>query len=316
MPLLKTLSYSDLLAEQRVEVASVDLTHTVAQHTCWGKLDVKQLATEHVTVNYYNGKLKEELNINFEDKQLANVVNVCISLEGHTAAYSKNHDWLLPLSANHYHYVAINDNAYDLHVAPSFQDVHIQFDQQYFKRLLCDENQWMRSFKEKLDRKEAMLQDNGSVTYEMTNIIYALFNNPLTGQLRKIYTEAKVLELLATQLKQFSEMPTKDKRSATDRDLFMAIHEYLQQHFAEDLSLASIAKQFGINEFKLKKGYRENFDSTVFDHIVELRMMKAYELLQEGDFLVQEVSRDIGYKSANHFATAFKKRFGKSPSAL
>lgn len=316
MPLLKTLSYSDLLAEQRIQVASADMPHTVAQHACWGTLDIKQLTTDHVAVNYYHGKLNEALNISFEDKQLANVVNVCISLEGHTAAYSKNHNLLLPLSANHYHHVALNDDAYDLQVAPNFQDVHIQFDQDYFKRLLCDEHPWMRSLKEKLERKEAMLHDNGSVTYEMMRIIHALFNNPLSGQLKKIYTEAKVLELLATQLKQLSEIPVKNKRSAADRDLFMAIHEYLQQHFAEDLSLASIARQFGINEFKLKKGYRENFNSTVFDHIVELRMKKAYELLQDGDCLVHEVSRNIGYRSANHFTTAFKKRFGKSPSAL
>jgi AraC family transcriptional regulator, transcriptional activator of the genes for pyochelin and ferripyochelin receptors len=288
----------------------------VAQHSCWGTLDIKQLATEHVLVNYYTGKLNEDLNISFEDKHLADVVNVCISLEGRTAAYSKNQNISLPLSANHYHHVAINDNAYDLRVTPNFQDVHIQFDQHYFKRLLCDENPWMCALKVQLERKEGVLKGNGSVTYEMLRIIGDLFNNPLTGQLKKIYTEAKVLELLATQFKQLSEIPLQHSPLTAERDLFMAIHEYLQQHFAEDLSLASIAKQFGINEFKLKKGYKENFNSTVFDHVLELRMKKAYQLLQEGNCFVHEVSRDIGYKSANHFTTAFKKRFGKSPSAL
>lgn len=316
MPPLKTLSYKDLLNEQHCRSIAADHTHTIAQHECWGTLEIKQLHTDNALISYYNGDLNEALSISFEDKHLADVVNICISLEGQTEAFSKDHHLRLPLSANQYHHVTMNDDGYDLQVAPVFKDVHIQFNMAYFKDLLCNEHPWMSSLKNRLENKSHVLEDKGTVTYEMMNIIQSLFNNPLTGQLKKIYTEGKVLELLATQLKQLSEISVTGPKPPTDRDLFMAIHEYLQQHFTEDLSLSAISRHFGINEFKLKKGYKENFSSTVFDHILELRMKKAYELLQEGNCFVHEVSRDIGYKSANHFATAFKKRFGKSPSAL
>lgn len=313
---LKSLSYEDLIAEQQTLSTSDGLIHQVHQHPTWGTLELKSIQTESIDINYYTGHFNEELSINFIDKKLPNVVNVCISLEGHTAAYSKNHHWLLPLSANRYHHVFLNDDAYDLHVAKKFQDVHIQFDTAYFKDLLCDENPWMQQLKESLDKDEMILQGDASLTYEMTQILQGLFNNPLSGQLKKIYTEAKVLELLATQMKQLSDLSVNTKCNSSDRDLFHAIQDFLAQNFSKDLSLAMIAKVFGINEFKLKKGYKQYFNCTVFDSILEFRMKRAYHLLQQGDFLVHEISHEIGYKSPNHFATAFKRRFGKSPSAL
>ncbi len=313
---LKTLSYEDLLAEQQTLTTAEGLIHQVHQHPTWGSLELKSIKTESIDINYYTGMFADELSINFVDEKLPNVVNVCISLEGHTAAYSKNHNWLLPLSANRYHHVFLNDDAFDLHVAKKFQDVHIQFEAGYFKDLLCDENPWMNQLKESLDKHEAILKGDAVLTYEMTQIIQGLFNNPLSGQLKRIYTEAKALELLATQMKQLSELNVSPKEKSSERDLFFAIHDFLKQNFSKDLSLAMIAKAFGINEFKLKKGYKQYFNSTVFDSILELRMLRAYQLLQSGEHLVHEISHEIGYKSPNHFATAFKRRFGKSPSAF
>jgi AraC family transcriptional activator of pyochelin receptor len=44
--------------------------------------------------------------------------------------------------------------------------------------------------------------------------------------------------------------------------------------------------------------------------------MHARMLLLEEKMLVSEVAGTIGYKNANHFSTAFKRKFGITPKAL
>jgi AraC-like DNA-binding protein len=80
--------------------------------------------------------------------------------------------------------------------------------------------------------------------------------------------------------------------------------------------LRSLARQFGINEFKLKKGFRELFGATVFGYIHTLKMHHARTMMEEAGASVSQAASRTGYKNANHFSAAFKKQFGMSPSAL
>jgi AraC-like DNA-binding protein len=82
------------------------------------------------------------------------------------------------------------------------------------------------------------------------------------------------------------------------------------------LSLAGLCKSFSLNEFKLKKGYKQLFNTTVFGHINSLRMEKARQLLQQKQMTVSEIGNFIGYKSIGSFSAEYKKRFGYAPSKL
>ncbi|HAP59769.1 MAG TPA: hypothetical protein DCR93_09785 [Cytophagales bacterium] len=46
------------------------------------------------------------------------------------------------------------------------------------------------------------------------------------------------------------------------------------------------------------------------------RMLKAQEYLQEGDYPVRYIARQVGYKSEPTFNRAFKQHFGESPGAF
>ena len=48
----------------------------------------------------------------------------------------------------------------------------------------------------------------------------------------------------------------------------------------------------------------------------ELRLSKAYELIQNTSISLEEISATIGYASISHFSGAFKARYGLSPGAL
>ena len=73
---------------------------------------------------------------------------------------------------------------------------------------------------------------------------------------------------------------------------------------------------FGLNEFKLKKGFKELFGTTVFDYLYDLKMEYAKQLLAADEVLVNEVSGMVGYRNPNHFSTAFKRKYGMNPTQL
>jgi AraC-like DNA-binding protein len=70
----------------------------------------------------------------------------------------------------------------------------------------------------------------------------------------------------------------------------------------------------GLNDFKLKRGFRQVFDTTVFGYVRALRMEKARALLELGRLNVTQVASATGYSCFGHFSAAFKKRFGILPS--
>jgi AraC-like DNA-binding protein len=66
----------------------------------------------------------------------------------------------------------------------------------------------------------------------------------------------------------------------------------------------------GINEYKLKSGFRQLFSSTPIRYFLELKMSQAKRLLLEPDSTINGVAYTLGYQHASNFCIEFKKRFG------
>jgi AraC-like DNA-binding protein len=66
----------------------------------------------------------------------------------------------------------------------------------------------------------------------------------------------------------------------------------------------------------LKRGFRQLFGVAMYDYLIEIRMEEARKLLLHSDLHVSEIAYKIGYSSISNFSTAFKKRYGYSPSAI
>jgi AraC-like DNA-binding protein len=200
-------------------------------------------------------------------------------------------------------------------VEKSVRVIHIEIDKEYYAGLLSEDESWMESLKTRLADKQQVWSGTGHVNQAMNSALYELRNNPLQGRLRELFIEAKMIELVALQLSSLRNVETPCP-TQKDRDVFHDLRCYLDTHFNDDLSLRSLSRTFGINEFKLKKGFRTFFDTTIFDYIHEQKMLHARRLLLDDRLLVNEVSAKVGYKNPNHFSTAFKRRFGIVPTAL
>jgi AraC-like DNA-binding protein len=196
---------------------------------------------------------------------------------------------------------------------------HISLDLNYFTRLVDFNEEQTASILERIAAGDAFLasKEMMPVQSRMLSIIQEIRECPLKGGFKKMYLEAKVLELLSLQLEQ-SLRPVTESSSLRkpDLDRIRQVREYLDEHYLHPASLPEIARMFGLNDFKLKKGFREQYGTTVFGYVHERRMGLAQKLLHEGIMNVSQVADVVGYENPNHFSAAFKKRFGHSPGHL
>lgn len=107
------------------------------------------------------------------------------------------------------------------------------------------------------------------------------------------------------------------KRSTMpDERLTQSLHltkKIVEENVEEDLSLRLLCRKTGLNEFKLKKGFRTLFQVSVMEYHLRLKMERAKKLLLETDESVSTIAFTIGYEFAHNFSQAFKLRFGCTP---
>jgi len=90
--------------------------------------------------------------------------------------------------------------------------------------------------------------------------------------------------------------------------------EIIEKNLTDHWSLVLLASKAGINEFKLKIGFRELYQTTPYQYLVGLRLRKAKDLLENTDLTIQEVADRVGFDSYRGFSKAFKKNYGILPT--
>jgi AraC-like DNA-binding protein len=96
--------------------------------------------------------------------------------------------------------------------------------------------------------------------------------------------------------------------------LFQEANEIVEREFASDLSLDDIARRVASSRRQLQRAYAEIGNSTFRDHLTEVRMRKAAEMLAARTLTVREVAHRVGYRQPAQFAKAFRRYQGVAPS--
>ncbi|PVH24562.1 helix-turn-helix transcriptional regulator [Sphingobacterium corticibacter] len=155
------------------------------------------------------------------------------------------------------------------------------------------------------------------VTLEMRRVIDDMVNCRQEGELKRIHTEARILELLMYQLEQLSGNGQETELIRGDDILKLEnAREVLRSRYVTPPTQKELSREVGLNEFKLRRGFKEYFGITVYDYVTRLRMEEAKRLLLVEGQSISEVSSGVGFSHQNNFSIAFKKYFGLPPSEL
>ena len=82
---------------------------------------------------------------------------------------------------------------------------------------------------------------------------------------------------------------------------------------AEPPSLQELAYEIELSLKKLKEGFKHIYGDTVYGFLFDYNMEVARKMLNSGVHNVNEVGLKIGYSTASHFISAFKKKYGTTP---
>jgi AraC family transcriptional regulator len=118
--------------------------------------------------------------------------------------------------------------------------------------------------------------------------------------------------LLARHL--LTRSPPDLESKSSDATRLYRIEEYMRAHLAENITLADMAKVAGCSPFQLLRSCKSVWSETPFQRLTALRMELACTLLRAGCHSVIMVALDCGYSNPSHFAIAFRRAIGVSPS--
>jgi AraC-like DNA-binding protein len=148
----------------------------------------------------------------------------------------------------------------------------------------------------------------------------AMVNSRRTGPLRRIFAEAKAMELFCLILDRFqAESPapasgTRVRITERDRRQLAGVRDHLQGQFIDPPSIHALARQFGLNRNKLCTGFHCLYGVSIYDFCRNLRLEKARQLLARSDLSVAQIALATGFASASAFSASFTRQFGQAPS--
>jgi AraC-like DNA-binding protein len=123
-------------------------------------------------------------------------------------------------------------------------------------------------------------------------------------------------ELCIICLRKPASVPLKYCRNDYDRGRLLFARQYLLDHITRPPSIEDLARIAGINSFKLKNGFKELFQETVYGYLNKYRLEKAKQLILCEEKNMTQISFELGFSSLQHFSTAFKKAYGCSPKKI
>jgi len=145
---------------------------------------------------------------------------------------------------------------------------------------------------------------------EIERLGMALKTTPFQGLIKTLYYEGKSRELLMALLVRFN--PRHTLYDETERAIDEARRTLLDNLQAPP-TIPELARMSGINEQKLKQGFKTYYGETIYTVLIKTRMSHARELLMRGDMSVKEAAYEVGYRHVSSFIKAFERFYHERP---
>ncbi|RAJ00358.1 AraC-like DNA-binding protein [Chitinophaga skermanii] len=309
------LAADDLMFKAEDIRSNVLIEQTQRLDYDFGTATIKEMRFDGIMMGY--GTIDVHENIKVEASDLTPLVGMHFVLKGNYQAQLSPRKEKVTFSDLE-HTIMYNPDMEDyiqVRKQPGMSVFGMSFTIEKFKEMAEGNGRLLESYAEKIEaNKPIFLLDNYRITQKMLAVINDVKNCEFSGGLKKLFLQSKALELLALQCEQVeTTKPSREGLSKQDIEKIHFAKEILLLNAREPLSLTELARKAGINEFKLKKGFKEVFNNTVFGYLSDYRMEQAGILVTLKDRSLTDIADELGYSSLQHFSLAFRKKYGVSP---
>jgi len=97
---------------------------------------------------------------------------------------------------------------------------------------------------------------------------------------------------------------------------FGKVINYINKHFAEDISSSFLSSKFGYEEAYFCRKFKKNTGITVMKYIQVLRLEESKKLITKSDFSIKDIALTCGFSDVAYFTNCFKKLYQMTPTQM
>ena len=298
--------------ELRAEVFNVN--------TPYGLMNANTWLFDGIKISYAASELTQTAELDWVgDTEL---VTMHFNLQGKVSMFDKNLPRAFELTDNQHNmfYGKAAQGKMKLE-GTSMRSFLIQFSRASFFNIAKDGNDAIKRFADNVasSNAAAFSEKNLEIDARLEQCIQAILNCQYADPLKRMFFFSKTMEMLVLQAEAFDRSFNNKPyyiKSDYDRERILYVRDYLLENIDSPPTLTELSRKAGLNEYKLKKAFKETFDKTVFEYLSDVRLETAKNDLLESKKTATEIAFELGYSSLQHFSMAFKKKFGVSPNKM
>ena len=112
----------------------------------------------------------------------------------------------------------------------------------------------------------------------------------------------------------YADIFNRDTAAKLPREIADLLHNYMSEHYSEDIKISQIADSMNYSCSYLTKVFCNEYDLSPSKFLTSIRIQKAQQMLRHNpDLTVRQIGEAVGYAEQGYFSRIFKKHTGQSP---
>ena len=128
-----------------------------------------------------------------------------------------------------------------------------------------------------------------------------------------IRSQGQLLEWLKSRTEDIVQIVTRS-HSNRSKNLIVKAKDYINEHYAEAISVKDVADAVCISESYFKSIFKKSSGYSYSEYLTVVRIDQAKNLLNTTEKSVTEIAFDVGYQTPNSFSSLFKRETGMTPT--
>jgi AraC-like DNA-binding protein len=251
------------------------------------------------------------------------VVRLHIGLKGNYSFRYPQLDTTFDLIGGHHNILYSKDFDMTVHNRTlELETFGVQFPKETFLRFTQNSTDLLKRFADQIMNGESVLLTDqwGTVDPPIQQVVDQVVHHRYTGDLQQLFLLSKSIEILVLCAESCQKATEKKDvvyiKTNTDKEKIIAARDLVNERVHCPPSLSEIAATVGLNEYKLKRGFKETFQTTVFGYLTDQRLLLARRYLLDTEKTAAEIAYELGYSTPQHFNNAFKRHFGHTPDSI
>lgn len=161
-----------------------------------------------------------------------------------------------------------------------------------------------------IKKEHPVYADALSIFHKISQLYHA---KPIGYELR---IKSLLLELIALLLPFCQEDSAFSQLSNEHTSKLKAVLEFIEQHYADPLSVADLASVCCFSEYHFMRFFKKYMGESAMEYVRNVRLAKAAELFEQGAQSSLEVSLSCGFNNLSYFHREFKEKYGMTPGTF